>query len=501
MENRPNLKPFIKKLKTDHFFYIYDVNSNDLFRVDSIIYDLIDYIGETDVDSLVEHFKHIYAPEAIREKYDQISNARDEQGYFSTHRPEIFCGYRSIDDLKYVYRSNLNQLVLELTENCNLRCDYCVFSGTYQHSRGHGEKEMSKETAIKAVDFFISMSRKPGDGPPPAITFYGGEPLLKIDLITAVAEYIKSKGLAGQYKFSFTTNGTLLTEALVRRLVEHDISIVISLDGPGQLHDRYRKFENGKGTFDAIIKNLKRIKETYPEYFKKNIAFASIAAPPYDFNSITRFFYRDKFLEPLREKLILNFIDSFDTTFFKDYCLEGEREKLKPELRKLKWRYLEALITGTYEELTIEKQLFLKDFHALACRQIAKLERQVPALGACIPGQRRLYVDTIGDFFMCERVGSHYSIGNVKQGLDYEKILGFYARYDRFFENCSNCWALRICRKCFNDIRKGGEFDEKRREQLCRAQLEDIEENLALYARALEINNDAFLIFNDISVV
>jgi radical SAM protein with 4Fe4S-binding SPASM domain len=106
---------------------------------------------------------------------------------------------------------------------------------------------------------------------------------------------------------------------------------------------------------------------------------------------------------------------------------------------------------------------YLKRFYNIACRAIYPLSNRIPPLGQCFPGQRKLFVNTIGNFFMCEKVRGNLRIGNVNDGFDYETIYRFYREYDRFFSLCGECWALRLCNKCFNTIRKGEQLDEERR--------------------------------------
>ena len=359
---------------------------------------------------------------------------------------------------------------------------------------------MPLEILSKAVDFFIEKSRGNREENTPTITFYGGEPILRFDLIQKTVEMTKAKGFFEKYNFSFTTNGTLLNEESIKYLVTNNISILISIDGPPKIHDRYRVFGNGRGTFNMIIKNLKRIKEYSRKYFENNITLNAVISPPYDFDAIIDFFFGEKFMEPLKYKLSINFVNAYETKFIRDFKLEKEHENLQKDLNRLKYRYKEALINGTYDELTIEKQLFLKDFYNIALRPIKKLDDRFPPLGTCVPGKRRLFVDTCGKFFMCEKVGRYYEIGNVYDGFDYKRIYKFYVEYDRFFKNCGDCWAMRLCRKCFNNIRKGENFYKRRKEKMCDRMVKKIEENLRIFCEVIEENPDAFKIFENVTV-
>lgn len=74
---------------------------------------------------------------------------------------------------------------MQVTQNCNLRCQYCVYSGSYIN-RVHNNKRMSVEVAKQAIDFLVKHSENSKEI---SIGFYGGEPLLEVPLIREVVDY------------------------------------------------------------------------------------------------------------------------------------------------------------------------------------------------------------------------------------------------------------------------------------------------------------------------
>ncbi|MCP4213394.1 MAG: radical SAM protein, partial [bacterium] len=405
--------PFVKKFRTEQSNYIYDVNSNEIIRVNDIIYEIIDYVGERDASWLAEEFKDRFGTEEIIGATNSITEAMDKHGLLSCHRPEIFSGISSVEDIEYMLSGNLSQLILEVTRSCNNRCAYCSVSGKYspgnetsphkeisQPARPQDQESMSFETARKAVDFFIEQSSQES-GMRPAITFHGGEPILRFDLIKKVIEYVKRKGTADKYSFSLTTNGTLLSREVIDYFADNNVSILVSLDGPEAMHDRYRCFPNGDGTFASIMSTLERIRHSHPDYFKNNISFNAVLPPPYTFDDLIGFFYHTDLLAPLKDKLSVGTVDTSDTTFIQDFDLEAALENYSKEMEQLRSRHKDALINGTYADLTIEKRWFLEEFHVIVCRPMEKLDGCFPPMGACFPGQRRLFVPTSGDFYMC----------------------------------------------------------------------------------------------------
>ncbi|MFQ6119305.1 MAG: radical SAM protein [Methanosarcinales archaeon] len=464
------------------------------------MYELINELDGDNIKLLINKFKHKYKISLIKEKIKIINKAKKENNYLSNHRPEISFGIRSLNDIKNLLSSNLGQLILEITERCNQRCKYCSFSGRYLFKRAHGTKDISFETAKKAVDFFMERSEK-SKNKKPNIGFYGGEPLLKFELIKRIIDYIKYNNKFGRYRFSLTTNGTLLHKEIVDYLDKNDISITISLDGPKNIHDRYRVFRNGKGTFDIIIKNIERIKKYNCNYFKNNISFNVVMSPPYNIKDILSFFYRNRLFEEIGDKFQFNSVDPYETTFFKDFNLEIYLRNFYKEVNKLRKNYKNSLIAGNYKDLTIEKKLFDENFYQIEYRPMEFLGKLYAPQGACIPGQRRLFIDINGRFFICERVGRNFEIGDVYNGFDYRKIYDFYERYKDFFKSCKYCWALRLCLKCFNNIRRGENFDERRRNQMCKIKLNSIKKDLITYCEIREKNPNAFKSFKYIKVM
>ena len=155
-----------------------------------------------------------------------------------------------LDDLNAKSSSMTITVVLNL--DCNFACVYC-YEGDMK-----GRLYMSDQTAAGLVDFI-----KARFGPNKEslnVDFYGGEPLLSIGTIKSISRELKSfaETRDATYGFSLVTNGALLKRKTAQELVELGLDhIKITLDGPPEIHDRYRPFKSGKGSFDVIINNIK----------------------------------------------------------------------------------------------------------------------------------------------------------------------------------------------------------------------------------------------------
>jgi len=493
--------PFVKKFKAGNRLCIYDVNTNELLNVNPVVFDIIDDIHELKADGILEKFKHNHPIPAIKENLDLIYRMMNQRDYFTAKRPTITSGYKKEKDIRDLLRTGLKQIVLELTEQCNLRCKYCTFSGKYRYARTHGNNNMKFEVAKKALDFFLAYVDKGSEKTPAAITYYGGEPLVNFDLLKQTVEYALENYKNHNTRFSFTTNGTLLgRKEIIDFLVQHDIHISISLDGPQDIHDRYRRFRNNKPTFETIFNNLIHLKKRFPGYFAKRISIIGVLTPPLDMKRISDFFFKNDLFKELEERFTFSIVDTNDSTLIQDLCLEDEFKKIKEVMDSMLNRYKAALISGTYHELDIEKGFLLRRFHSIATRRLCNLGDRIAPLGACIPGKRKLFVDRNGNFYMCEKVLNNYKIGDVENGFDYGKIFAFFKEYDRFFDDCSECWALRLCNKCFNTVRKGEIPEHKRKEEFCNSMRHTLERDLALFCEIIEKNPDAFHVYENITI-
>src|SRR5580693_573813 len=153
----------------------------------------------------------------------------------------------------------LQTLVLNLTNQCNLSCQYCYEFGDDKVATPEGKpKFMDLETAKASVDFLLEQSagRKSVH-----ITFFGGETLMNFPLLKNVVAYANAKASeqGRSIDFSLTTNATLLTPTIIEFLSANRIGVTVSMDGPKEMHDSLRVFANGKGSYDIIEPKVREL--------------------------------------------------------------------------------------------------------------------------------------------------------------------------------------------------------------------------------------------------
>ena len=153
----------------------------------------------------------------------------------------------------------LQTLVLNVTNQCNLSCKYCYEYGEDRVATPEGKpKFMSEETARAAVDFLLANS---AGRRAVHLTFFGGETLMNFKVVRSTIEYAREQAhTAGKYiDFSLTTNATLLTPQVIEYLAKNGVGVTISIDGPRELNDTFRVFNNGQGSYDVIAPKVKEL--------------------------------------------------------------------------------------------------------------------------------------------------------------------------------------------------------------------------------------------------
>jgi uncharacterized protein len=149
-------------------------------------------------------------------------------------------------------RSSKFRATVVLNLDCNLDCPYC-YEGEFRD-----KQYMSAATASLFVDTVIK--QQIACGRDVEIQFYGGEPLLSVPLLREIAQPLQTaaRGQGSKFSFGLTTNGTLLSRAVVEEMLPLGlIRAILTLDGPAEIHDQQRPFVSGKGSFAAIIANIK----------------------------------------------------------------------------------------------------------------------------------------------------------------------------------------------------------------------------------------------------
>jgi uncharacterized protein len=146
---------------------------------------------------------------------------------------------------------------------CNLDCDYCFYLEKQNLYDKGANFRMSDDVLVAFIRKYIESQ------PTPVVEFVwqGGEPtLLGLDFYRRVLELQAPYSGQKAIKNSLQTNGILLDDEWCRFLKQHDFMVGLSLDGPHDIHDRYRKDRQGKGSFEAVMRGLRLLQKHGVEY-------------------------------------------------------------------------------------------------------------------------------------------------------------------------------------------------------------------------------------------
>jgi len=154
-------------------------------------------------------------------------------------------------------------LIKPASADCNMRCRYCFYlekSALYPEDKVHRMKDATLER-------IISSYMKTSQG---CYTFgwQGGEPtLMGLDFFKKVVDLQKRYGKAGSIVYNgLQTNATLIDDDFARHFSDYKSLLGVSLDGPRYIHDHYRKFTGGHGTFDRVMRGIEILRRNNVEF-------------------------------------------------------------------------------------------------------------------------------------------------------------------------------------------------------------------------------------------
>ncbi len=428
-------------------WYVYDVNSNEVYGAREIGARALQSTAR-DRDSLVSELSGDYTPEEVDSALAEIDEAKEQQGIFKEWSIE-WRGRCPICSDPEKYENKMEQLVIETTTDCNLRCVYCPF--TYQE--GENIRQHNNEHVItKAVNYFIDHSE---ESRLRAISLYGGEPFLNLDAIRTVSRIVEERGLKEKIRIVIDTNATLLTDENIEFVAEYGANLQVSLDGPEYIHDENRVFAGGKGTHRAVINNVNKLAERLPD-FRHKVSFAVTIAPPFMISEVDSYFrslFKNLGVEGYLTMSVnfaeINHVNELYTEKYGDY-----KAIYRDEYRRATEHYISMCEKGRHDDLgPIYRSLFDKRLHAIYIRSSAPIPREMGMNACCAPGVRKLYVTANGKYMPCERMSYDYFIGDVGTGISHGMIDDLYKDFgEAIRERCLSCWAIRLCNLCFTSL-------------------------------------------------
>ena len=247
----------VHQYKLNGYNIVLDTCSGSVHVVDEVAYDIIEMFKTHTEEEIVCEILKKYGtmPDVTREDIlDCLDDIRELENNGKLYSEDKY------EKLATTYKNNskvIKALCLHVSHTCNLNCAYCFASqGKYQGDRAL----MSFEVGKQALDFLMANS---GTRKNLEVDFFGGEPALNFDVVKQLVEYARSveKEHNKNFRFTYTTNGMVLTDDMIDFLNKECHNVVLSLDGRKEVNDRFRVDYAGRGSYDVIVPNFKRLVE------------------------------------------------------------------------------------------------------------------------------------------------------------------------------------------------------------------------------------------------
>ena len=400
---------------------VLDVCSGAVHVVDETAYDMISMFESHSREDVLTAMANKYpdlSAEELSGCYDQIVELKEAGKLFAPDTFEPMAG-----KLKQKTAGVVKALCLHIAHTCNLNCSYCFASqGKY-----HGERAiMSFEVGKRALDFLIENS---GTRKNLEVDFFGGEPLMNFQVVKDLVAYARSieKEKGKNFRFTLTTNGVLVDDAVIEWANRECSNVVLSLDGRKEVHDRFRVDYAGHGSWEKIVPKFQKFVEARggKDYYMRG----------------TFTHHNPDFLKDIQQMLDLGFTElSMEPVV----CAPGDPSALTeedfPVVCQQYEQLAELMLRRDKEGKPFTFYHYMLDLSGGPC--IYK------RISGCGSGTEYMAVTPWGDLYPCHQfVGEErFKLGNIWDGVTNTEIQGEFAACNVYAHpECRDCWARLYC--------------------------------------------------------
>lgn len=283
------------------------------------------------------------------------------------------------------------------------------------------------------------------------ISFYGGEPLIAIDLIKEIILYIESLNIKSlSFSYYMTTNSYLL-DKYMSFLVEKQFHLLLSLDG-NKVSNSYRVTKRNNSSFEKVYENICLLNKKYPEFFKTNVEFNSVL---HNGNSVlqTSSFIKSNFGKiPTVSELNSNgIVEEKREEFFRMYRNRDQESEGVEQCEELRHDLL--FMNSSIMSFSFFVDAFTSNTYMGYADLFVDREKQkyIPT-GTCQPFKRKIFLTVNNKILSCERIGQLYPLGKIEKGevrIDFVAVRDFYrGMYKSIVKQCRNCVLWNNCTLC-----------------------------------------------------
>lgn len=372
------------------------------------------------------------------------------------------CGYSRIktDEASY------NQVILPIAASCNLACPYCFAQtdGGF-HFGAYDEKKIAA-----TIDYVVEHS----NGKPISFSFFGGEPLLRFDLMKFTAKYVKEKHKDVQIGFGITTNGTILNDEIIEFFRENRMKVLVSIDGPDNEFNLRHYRQGGKSIHD-VLANIKRLQDAkIPIELRATL----LNSNPYICETF-------KFFEEMKVQFTIIFAFSSENT--SHHYAEYDDETMS---------HIEKQLDDLYNYYAPKIRNHETIYNYRLGEVLNLLRFRVKRNVSCAAGRTTFTITSKGDIFTCAHFMNNKDrvVGNIyKGGLEKEKWEALTPRPVMERAKCRACWVRNLCNGgCMAQIIHAGlKNTEALRDEECHLAKAEYSFYLKLSYLALQAKKDA----------
>ncbi|MFA5115730.1 MAG: radical SAM protein [Candidatus Omnitrophota bacterium] len=456
--------PFIYLFTSHGYNFVLDLHTNKIFSLEP-----------REAEVIEKWLKGVKFADLSKEFPKEAATIKvfQDRGLFCCQPPE---GLAYGIDWEGVCDNILNKramTIIEITQQCNLRCKYCTFGGGFKDHRTLSSKNMSEEVLKKSI---LSALKHGSDLDEIFITYYGGEPLCAFDLLKTSVSFAQKISSGKNINFSLTTNATLIDREKASFLKEAGFNVLVSIDGPKYMHDRYRVFADGTGSYDYTIKGLKTLLDVYPTELHYKIGL-NMVVPSSEWIPLSGELWDNEKWLPRTLKAKAKVVDPPNGFQFPELPTCAKSKNIKEE-------WLSSFTaTGSSEKNTLLSEIYDTSLASIHQRPtFPNYRRTFFPNGCCIPGGRKIYIRVDGVYQICENAHGAPTIGSVFQGVDLQQIKKIINDYcELSFQNCKTCWAISLCSLCYVNAYEKGMFSVDRKCKSCAFIREYLASDLNLY--------------------
>lgn len=325
----------------------------------------------------------------------------------------------------------LNLLIKPASGSCNMRCKYCFYADETQNRETALRGRMSGNTLHALIDKALEYA----DGEC-TFAFQGGEPTLAgLTFFQDLTDYISNhpNPMRCRILYAFQTNGYALNEEWAKWFAENRVLVGVSLDGPKEIHDRYRVDKAGKGTYNQVTASLRLLEKYHVDYNILTVVSGSNARHPrqvYEFFKKSGFRYQQyiECLDPIGEVQGRH-----------DYSLTPERYET----------FLKSVFDAWYLDMKAGRYIYNRYFENLMMIMAGQEPESCNMQGVCA---KQWVIEADGSVYPCDFYAlDEWYLGNINihsfETMDQKREeLGFIQCSCQVPGECKECPWYPFCR-------------------------------------------------------